>query len=285
MKKKFILNADDFGMSEYYNRAVLDGAGRNNKKGLLTSASLCANGENFEQAVNDIIPQCPDLSVGIHLNIIEGKSLTECPMLTDSEGNFNNGYIALILKSLNKEFMQQTEAEFRAQIEKIMNCTKVDHIDSHVHTHAIPNIFRLTAKLADEYKIPYIRTQYEKPYITPSIKKHFNTKYPPNILKIILLNTFTILNRPVLKQYNLKTNDYLIGVGYTGMMDSKTIEYGLKNIRKDCITEALIHPCKYDTHIPDSHHFEYLITQDADLGDKISKFGFDLANHSSVLEE
>ena len=281
MNKKFILNADDFGMSEYYNKAVLEGV----NNGILTSASLCANGESFEQAINEIIPKCPDLSVGIHLNIIEGKSLTKSPMLTDSEGNFNNGYIALILKSFNKEFMKQVEAEFREKIKKIINCTKVDHIDSHVHTHAIPNIFRLTAKLADEYKIPYIRTQYEKPYITPSIKKHFNAKYPPNILKIILLNTFTILNKSVVRKYNLKTNDYLIGVGYTGMMDSKTIEYGLKNIGKDCIAEALIHPCKYDTPISDSHHFEYLITQDNALRNKFTEFGFDLVNHSSVLEE
>ncbi len=288
MKKKFILNADDFGMSEYYNNAVLDG--KNN--GLLTSASLCANGDCFEQAINEIIPQCPDLSVGIHLNIIEGKSLTECPMLTDKDRNFNNGYISLILKSFNKEFMKQVEIEFRAQIEKIMNRTNVDHIDSHVHTHAIPNIFRLTAKLADEYGIPYIRTQYEKPYITPSIKKHFNTKYPPNILKIILLNTFTILNRSVVKKYDLKTNDYLIGVGYTGMMDSKTIKYGLKSLRKECVAEALIHPCKYDntdtltfTPTPDSHHFEYLITQDDELRNNIAELGFNLVNHSSLSEE
>lgn len=288
MKKKFILNADDFGMSEYYNNAVLDG--KNN--GLLTSASLCANGDCFEQAINEIIPQCPDLSVGIHLNIIEGKSLTECPMLTDKDRNFNNGYISLILKSFNKEFMKQVEMEFRAQIAKIMNRTNVDHIDSHVHTHAIPNIFRLTAKLADEYGIPYIRTQYEKPYITPSIKKHFNTKYPPNILKIILLNTFTILNKSVVKKYNLKTNDYLIGVGYTGMMDNKTIKYGLKSLRKECVAEALIHPCKYDntntltfTPTPDSHHFEYLITQDDELRNNIAELGFNLVNHSSLSEE
>ena len=182
MKKNFILNADDFGMSEYYNEAVLNGV----NNGILTSASLCANGTNFEEAINDIIPQCPTLSVGIHLNIIEGQSLTECPMLTNTRGDFNNGYISLILKSLNKDFMLQVEQEFRAQIEKIINRTKVDHIDSHVHTHAIPNIFRLTAKLAKEYGIPYIRTQYEKPYFVPSFKKHFNSNYPPNILKIIL---------------------------------------------------------------------------------------------------
>ena len=275
---KFILNADDFGMSEYYNQAVLEGI----NNGILTSASLCANGESFEDAVNNIIPQCQNLSVGVHLNIIEGKSLTECPLLTDKNGYFNNGYISLILKSLNKEFLSQTEQEFRAQIEKIMSRTKIDHIDSHVHTHAIPNIFRLTAKLAKEYGIPYIRTQYEKPYFVPSIKKHLNIAYLINILKIILLNTFTIINNPIVKKYGLKTNDYLIGVGYTGMMESKTIEYGLRTLKKDCVSEALIHPCKYaEPFTPDSHHFEYLITQDNDLGETIKNLGFDLVNHSN----
>jgi len=277
MKKKFILNADDFGMSKYYNQAVYDGI----NNGILTSASLCANGECFEDAVNNIIPNCPDLSVGIHLNIIKGKSLTECPMLTDRTGNFNNGYISLMFKSLNKDFMKQIEGEFRAQIEKILRHTKVDHIDSHVHTHAIPNIFKLTAKLANEYKIPYIRTQYEKPYLVPSFKKHLTTKYPPNILKIILLNTFTILNKDTLKKYNLRTNDYLIGVGYTGMMDETTVEYGLKVLKKDCIAEALIHPCKYDNLKEDSHHFEYLITQNKQLGQKINEeLEFETVNHS-----
>ena len=279
MKKKFILNADDFGMSEYYNKAVLEGV----NNGILTSASLCANGENFDEAINIVIPQCPNLSVGVHLNIIEGKSLTECPMLTDENGYFNNGYISLILKSFNKKFMLQVEQEFRAQIEKIINSTKVDHIDSHVHTHAIPNIFRLTARLAKEYDIPYIRTQYEKPYLVPSIKKHLNIAYMINILKIILLNTFTIINKPIVKKYGLITNDYLIGVGYTGMMDSKTVEYGLKSIKKECISEALIHPCKYDNiFTPDSHYFEYLITQDNELSVKIKELGFDLISHSNI---
>ena len=69
--KKFILNADDFGMSEAYNRAVLEGY----ESGILKSTSLTANGEAFEEACEKIIPACPDLGVGIHLNIIEGKAL------------------------------------------------------------------------------------------------------------------------------------------------------------------------------------------------------------------
>ena len=185
MNSKLVINADDFGLSEYFNRAVYAGF----HSGLLSAASLCANGEAFDSAVNDVIPNCEGLSVGVHLNVMEGKSLTNVPLLTQDDGTFQNGYISLILKSYNKEFMAQLEQEFRAQIEKIQAVVKVDHIDSHVHTHAIPNIFRLVAKLADEYKIPYIRTQYEKMYFVPSLMKHLNFKYPPNILTSATTNT------------------------------------------------------------------------------------------------
>ncbi len=280
MNSKLVLNADDFGLSEYFNKAVYDGF----HSGMLTSASLCANGAAFESAVNDVIPNCQGLSVGVHLNIMEGKSLTEAPLLTQLDGTFQNGYISLILKSYNKDFMAQLESEFRAQIEKIQSRVKVDHIDSHVHTHAIPNIFKLVAKLAEEYNIPYIRTQFEKMYFVPSIKKHLNTKYPPNILKIILLNTFTVMNRGTVKKHNLKTNDYLIGVGYTGMMDDTTLEYGLKALNKDCIVETLIHPCKYSSDIIDSHYTEFSITQNLELKEKIQGMGIQFSNISSLAE-
>lgn len=280
MNSKLVINADDFGLSEYFNRAVYAGF----HSGLLSAASLCANGEAFDSAVNDVIPNCEGLSVGVHLNVMEGKSLTNAPLLTQDDGTFQNGYISLILKSYNKEFMAQLEQEFRAQIEKIQAVVKIDHIDSHVHTHAIPNIFILVAKLADEYKIPYIRTQFEKMYFVPSLKKHLNFKYPPNILKIILLNTFTIINRGVVKQYNLKTNDYLIGVGYTGMMDDKTLECGLKAIKKDCIIETLIHPCKFDAPAADSHWTEYMITQNSELKNKIQDMEIQISNITSLVE-
>ena len=276
MNKKFILNADDFGLSTAFNRAVLEGY----NAGLLCSASLCANGDAFEDAVNDVIPSCSNLSVGVHLNMMEGKSLTDAPLLTDENGYFHNGYISLIKKSFNKEFLSQVEQEFRAQIEKIQSRTKVDHIDSHVHTHAIPNIFKLTLKLAKEYNIPYVRTQFENPYFVPSFGKHLNTKYPVNIIKIILLNFFTLINTQTLKEYDIKTNDYLIGVGYTGMMESMTIEYGLKALKNKTgiVAEALIHPCDYE--LRDSHYTEFLITQDGELKKSAEDMGFKISNHS-----
>lgn len=275
VEKKFILNADDFGMSKAFNRAVLDGY----HNGFLTSASLCANGKAFNAAVNEIIPECPNLGLGVHLNIIEGRSLTKAPLLTNKKGKFNNGFLSILLKSHDESFLNQVEFEFRTQIETVMNYAKVDHIDSHVHTHSIPNLFKITAKLAKEYNIPYIRTQYEEMYFVPSIRKHVNLKYPPNILKILLLNYFTSINKKVVEEYGLKTNDNLIGVGYTGLMDDLTIEYGLRAIEDSHITEALIHPCHYATSNKNQHYTEFLITQNKALKDKIARLGFEITNY------
>lgn len=272
--KKFILNADDFGMSMAFNKAVLDGY----HTGFLTSTSLCANGDEFETAVNEIIPECPNLGIGIHLNIIEGKSLV-------TKENFTNGYLKLIHLSQNKDFLAETEKEFRAQIEKVLNHTKASHVDSHVHTHGIPNLFELTCKLAKEYDINQVRTQFEKFYFVSDFSKHLNINYPPNILKIILLNSFTLKNRAKIKEFGLKTNDYLIGVGYTGLMDDKTIYEGLEQIDdEECVVEALIHPCNFGEDVDRSEkqrQKEFMITQNMDLKDKIQRLGFEITNYKN----
>lgn len=277
--KKFILNADDFGMTQDFNRAVWEGY----NNGFLSSASICANGSAFESAVNEILPECQGMGLGVHLNIIEGKALTHAECLTNSKGNFNRGYLWFMLNSGRKDVLQTIEKEFRAQIERAQNAAKIDHIDSHVHVHAIPAVFRLTARLAKEYNIPYIRTQHEEFYTVPDSKKHFNFAYPLNILKIILLNTFTLKNKKTAEEFNLKTNDYLIGVGYTGMMDSKTLEYGLKAIENDnIIAECLIHPRKYTSKKSDHHSTEFEITQDKMLKDTIYRLGYEITNYKNI---
>lgn len=277
--KKFILNADDFGMSQDYNRAVLVGY----EDGFLRSASICANGPSFESAINEILPECQELSLGVHLNIIEGKSLTHCPLLTDEKGNFNNGYLAMILKSNNREFLSQTEKEFRAQIERVQAVAKPDHIDSHVHVHAIPPIFKLVCRLAKAYKIPYVRTQNEILYAVDNKKKTCTVAYGVNIIKNLLLKFFTMQNKKLLPQYGLKTNDYLIGVCYTAMMNSQTLEDGLKAIEGDnIIAECLIHPKNYAIKKDDHHAEEFKLSRDKLLQDTIYRLGFEISNHKNL---
>lgn len=278
ISKKFILNADDFGLSQHHNQAVLEGY----VNGFLTSASLCANGEAFESAIHDILPDCPNLGIAAHLNIMEGNALTNCSFLTDNYGKFCINYALLLLNRNNKTMLEQIETEFRAQIEKILQHTQIDHLDSHVHTHAIPEIFEITCKLAQEYNIKYVRTQFEELYFIPKLEKHLNISYPMNLLKIALLQNFTLKNRKTIDKFGLKTNDFILGVGYTGMMDSDAIEYGLKNIEEECIVEALIHPCKYNSSIKNSHTKEFSITQNMTLKDTINRLGFEITNYKNL---
>lgn len=278
--KRFILNADDFGMSRAFNRAVLEGF----SEGLLKSASLTANGVAFDDAVNTVIPKCPELGVGIHLNIIEGQSLCEdVNSLINSNGEFCNSYGQLLVKSYNpkeKEFLADVEREFRLQIEKVMSVTPVFHIDSHVHTHSIPRIFEIVCRLAKEYGIKQVRTQFEKPYIVPDLFKHLNLKYPINLVKVALLDTFTFFNENTAHKWELNTNDYLIGVTYTSMMDALSVSYGIMAVNYDNITvEALIHPCRYEDGTIDNHFTEFMITKNKKLKEKIENMGFEITNY------
>ena len=280
MTKKFILNADDFGLCKAINKAVLEGC----ENGLLKSVSLVANGEGFEEAVNTILPQCPELGIGIHLNVIEGLSLCEdLSLLVNSEGKFNNSFWQLLIKAYNpkeKEFMNELEREFRLQIEKIMSKTKVSHIDSHLHIHAIPKIFNLVCRLAKEYGIKQVRTHFEKPYIVPDFNKHFTWKYLINILKTILFGFFTIFNEATIHKNELKTNDYIIGILYSSIIDALVISYAISAIKyKNVVVEAFIHPSRYEDGTINNRFNEFLLTKNKKLKNKLERLGFEITNY------
>ena len=274
--KKIIINADDFGYLPENNEAVMQGF----LSGVITSASIMTNLHGFDDALNNTLKEIPDIDLGFHFNITEGKSLTNCNLLCDNNGYFNNSYIDLILKSSNQKFIEQIEQEFREQIEKILKYHKITHMDSHMHIHAIPNIFKLFLKLAKEYDIQFIRTQKEIPYII--LSKSLNLKYPVNIIKNVLLNFYTIINNKELSNTEIKTNDYFIGVLYTGDMDESTIIQGLKKIKKNnSITEVIFHPTVNKN--KKNNYKEFLITQNPKIKELILNSGLELTNYSKFI--
>lgn len=275
--KKFILNSDNFGLSPDYNRAVLNGY----NNGFLKSASLVANGSAFDAAVNEILPECPKISIGVHLNLTIGKSLSRSSLLTDSVGNFNLNFLSALFKSSNPEFLKQVEKEFRVQIEKIASVVKITHIDSAAHIHAIPAIFEIVCKLANEYKIPYVRTHFEEFYVVPDLKSNLNIRYPLNIFKLITLNILTLKNRETIKKYDLNTNNYIVGVTYSGMMSNKVLEAGLKTLsdEDDFVAEGVFSPASYLRNINDSNSREFKLTQDKILEDTIYRMGYEIVSH------
>ena len=286
MVRRFILNADDFGMSKAVNRAVLEAY----EFGLLKSVSLTPNGEAFDEAVDAILPKCPELGVGIHLNITKGKSMcTDIDLLTDSNMKFRHSYFGLLINAYNpqkKDFLPQIEREFRRQIEKVLAKTKATHIDSHNHIHSIPPIFDMVCRLAKEYKIPQVRTHFEKFYLIPEPLRYINKTYFLNFHKKFLLNFFTLFNQNTVSKYELKTNDYLIGTGFASAMDSISIAYGMKAVKEKNVTvEAFIHPCRYDEGTIDNYFDEYMIAKNKKLTDIILDSGYDITNYKEISEE
>lgn len=239
-----VVNADDFGMSASVNKAVEECF----LAGTVTSASLLTNFKGYKDAVDKIL-QYKDWSVGVHLNITEGQALEphllDGSLLYDKNGNFNLGFVRILLRSANKEFLFEVENEFRLQLARFPEGQQIASLDSHMHIHAIPAIFDIVCKLAKEYNIPFVRTQFERCYEIPGIKHLFMPKYYINFLKIFILNFFTGINRGTLRKYGLNTNDGVIGVGYTGMMDESTITRGISKVAsKNGILEVICHPDK-----------------------------------------
>ena len=278
--KKVIINADDFGLTKEINESVKLGY----QSGLITSASIITNTEHFYHAADVILPQIKNIDLGFHFNIVEGKSLTHPSLLCDDKGFFNNSYVDLLFKMNNKNVLLQMEQEFEAQIEKVLKYHEISHLDSHVHVHSIPSIFKLFIKMAKKYNIKYIRLQKEIPYCI--IRKSLNKKYMINIIKNILLNSFSFINSKVLKnESDIKTNDYLIGVLYTGFMDENTIINGLKCIKKEnSIVEIILHPslCIDEKNTHDLKYNEFLITQNMDFLLLLNNRGYMQGSYQSL---
>src|SRR5690349_3629044 len=109
--RRLIVNADDFGISEEVNEAII----RAHREGVLTSTSLMVTGEAAEQAVR-LAKENPRLAVGIHLVAVMGRSVlpqSEIPTLVDEAQQFSNDPTAAGLKYF---FSPAARRELRREI-------------------------------------------------------------------------------------------------------------------------------------------------------------------------
>ena len=154
---RVIINADDLGYSLEINRrieaAIVVGA--------ITSSTIMANGPAFDDAVR-ISKQYPQISFGVHLNIIEFKPICHTDVfnkydLLNSSGEFKEGAI-YALTTITDELQDAIFDEFAAQIDKVRDAgVRLSHIDSHQHTHTIYSLRYTIVKLMNEYQLNKVR--------------------------------------------------------------------------------------------------------------------------------
>jgi hopanoid biosynthesis associated protein HpnK len=211
MTRKVIINADDFGLCQGVNDAVA----RAHTEGLLTSTTLMVNMPCADQAV-ELAKSLPNLGVGVHLNLTEGRPVSENSNLCNSQGGFASSAERLCLLSIfSKKVRAAIKTELSAQVEWLINKgIKPTHLDSHKHIHTFPSIFPIILELARRYNVTAIRLPLERQRFT---KAHWPPPARKGLIKSHIIRNMARINR--LQNAGLfKTSEFL-GIAHTGRID------------------------------------------------------------------
>ncbi|MCE3075428.1 carbohydrate deacetylase [Chryseobacterium gwangjuense] len=188
MKSRLIINADDLGFTKGINEAIK----KAHLEGFLSHASLMANMPYFEEAVEEVIGKCPNLKVGVHVNLTCGKALYKDNLLAKNS-EFRNSFVSLLFTFKSQKVLTHIEKEIESQILAIRNKgIEISHIDGHEHIHVIPSINKIVRKLAKKYNIPRIREINEN--FRESFKYNGRTASKANYIKLLLLKFLSQFN-------------------------------------------------------------------------------------------
>lgn len=142
MGNQLIINADDYGMNNDINDAILELA----EMHAISSTTIMANMVS-EDYLNEISKYNNSVSIGLHFNILEGKPVSlpeQVFSLIDSSGNFFSLNVFLARYMLKKVRLEHIEKELLSQLtllkERNLN---VSHADSHKHIHQFPFIGKI----------------------------------------------------------------------------------------------------------------------------------------------
>src|SRR5258708_2390401 len=160
--RNLIVNADDLGWTPGVNRGIAEA----HRNGIVTSASLLANGSAFEDGVRSA-QELPRLGVGVHLNLSDGKPVAaaaEVPTLLNNAGEFSGGPEALLFRLTAKSLeLNHVELEWSAQIEKVRQAgIRPSHLDGHKHIQMLPGLFAIALRLAKKFAIDAVRVSHEE---------------------------------------------------------------------------------------------------------------------------
>ncbi len=130
--RRLIVNADDLGIHPARNRGIAEAA----RAGVVTSVSLIANLEGFDDAVA-LLRTMPPVDVGLHLNLSEGRPLGEGHRtLVGPDGRFPGKTEARRRASSGELDAGEITSECNSQWARVFRAARqVTHVDGHQHIH------------------------------------------------------------------------------------------------------------------------------------------------------
>ncbi len=239
--RDLILNADDFGLTSGVNQGIIQA----HREGILTSATLMANGPAFEDA-RARARQNPSLGVGVHLVLIGGRPVAppeQVASLLDAEGNLPRSLPALVARVtaglIRPGHMQK---ELRAQIEKV-RAAGIDptHLDTHKHTHAHPGVMESVAHVARDCGIARIRRPFE------NLRDSWNFAGGQRVASASQLASAAAARLAsgafdaICRRYGLWTPGRFLGLALTGRISAAVLRAMMDTVSEGS-TEIMLHP-------------------------------------------
>jgi hopanoid biosynthesis associated protein HpnK len=248
---RLIINADDFGLTERVNDAIVEV----HQKGIVTSTTLMANGPAFDNAAERGKSE-RRLGIGIHLNLSEGTPLTDSSRLKpliNEKGAFYLSPVQMLRKWTSLRInLGKVEMELRAQIEKVLNAgIEVTHLDGHKHFHFLPQFLQMAIRLAREYKIPAVRCAGEKTSSLFRLAVRDWSSSPIVLKQYFAGKVLSILARTMkgnLEDAGLKTTDFVLGIASTGFLDTHHLKDLIAHLPSGT-SELVCHPGYVDKHL------------------------------------
>ena len=256
---RLLFNADDFGIHSEVNAAILDCY----QNGVLTSTSLLAGGEAFEEAVQ-MASLAPTLGIGIHTALVGGLKpilpAEKVPSLVTEEGIFVDSHTTFIKKVMTGAVnYNEVYAELDAQFEKIVSQgITVTHIDGHQHMHVLPTIQPIIFSLMKKYGIRKLRLPEEKLF-------YLNGNYNPvRFVGKAGLSHYAHYAKRKARELGFAYPRYFWGMMNGGHMTEDTVLSILESVKHRVGThEIMVHPGRSNNMLSKDYTWEYCWEEEA----------------------
>lgn len=147
---KLILNADDFGLTERVNQAIL----KTMTTGIVRSTTIMMNQPGTQDAIR-LVKSEKIQDLGLHLNLTAGpplSSVDKLPNLTDDKGQF---FHIRTLETFEKVDTEQVYGEIKAQYKAALQAgLNINHLDCHHFSAILPSTREAFIALANETGLP-----------------------------------------------------------------------------------------------------------------------------------
>jgi chitin disaccharide deacetylase len=224
--RRLIVNADDFGLSAGINRGIAEAQ----QHGIVTSATLMANSQAFEEAAvlaRSLTGGQARFSVGCHVVLLDGEPVLppeRIPSLLlrgQNGGHFRVKLNDFVVASLRGKLRpDEIEAEATAQIQRLQAAgVEPSHFDTHKHTHMFPAVLRPLLRAARARNVPAVRNPFGQLWPLPLGDILRRRQLWRRFAQLNVLRPWAARFRREAQTHGLRTTDGSIAVLATGILD------------------------------------------------------------------